>query len=60
MMYCSREGECCYWFHCDSRCLCRPQRCQGLHLQGVRKDIILEASSFCTARQKITLELLIK
>lgn len=34
MMYCSREGGCCYWFHCDSRCLCRPQRCQGLHLQS--------------------------
>lgn len=34
MMYCSMEGGCCYWFHFDSHCPCRPQRCQGLHLQS--------------------------
>lgn len=33
-MCCSREAGYYYWFHCDSRCPCRPQHCLGLHLQG--------------------------
>lgn len=31
---CSREAGCYCWFHCDSHCPCRPQRCLGLRLQS--------------------------